>query len=65
MEKINEIKCMVHAAQPEEYASIFEKYKDDTRSGVIKLMEQLHKKEAAYQKELVRTEKNERIRAQI
>ena len=57
MEKINEIKCMVHAAQPEEYASIFEKYKDDTRSGVIKLMEQLHKKEAAYQKELVRTEK--------
>ena len=57
MEKINEIKCMVHSAQPEEYASIFEKYKDDTRSGVIKLMEQLHKKEAAYQKELVRTEK--------
>ena len=57
MEKINEIKCMVHAAQPEEYASIFETYKDDTRSGVIKLMEQLRKKEAAYQKELVRTEK--------
>ena len=57
MEKISEIKSRLQAAQPEEYAAIFEEYKDDTRSGVMKLMEQLHKKEAAYQKELVRTEK--------
>ena len=53
MEKISEIKSRLQ----EEYAAIFEEYKDDTRSGVMKLMEQLHKKEAAYQKELVRTEK--------
>lgn len=57
MQKIGEIKCEIQAAEPGEYATLFEKYKEDTRSGVRKLLEQLHKKEEAYQKELLRTEK--------
>ena len=57
MQKIGEIKCEIQAAEPGEYATLFEKYKEDTRSGVKKLLEQLHKKEEAYQKELLRTEK--------
>ena len=56
MQKIGEIKAELQALQPEEYDAFFEKYKDDTRNGVRKLLEQLHKKEAAYQKELARTE---------
>ena len=57
MQKIGEIKCEIQAAEPGEYATLFEKFKEDTRSGVRKLLEQLHKKEEAYQKELLRTEK--------
>ena len=57
MQKIGEIKCEIQAAEPGEYATLFEKYKEDTRSGVRKLLEQLHKKEEAYQKELLSTEK--------
>ena len=57
MQKIGEIKSEIQAAEPEEYAALFEKYKEDTRSGVRKLLNQLHKKEEAYQKELLRTEK--------
>lgn len=57
MQKIGEIKSEMQAAEPEEYAALFDKYKEDTRSGVRKLLEQLHKKEAAYEKELLRTEK--------
>lgn len=57
MQKIGEIKSEIQAAEPGEYAALFEKYKEDTRSGVRKLLEQLHKKEEAYQKELLRTEK--------
>ena len=56
MQKIGEIKAELQVLQPEEYDAFFEKYKDDTRNGVRKLLEQLHKKEAAYQKELARTE---------
>lgn len=44
MQKIGEIKCEIQAAEPGEYATLFEKYKEDTRSGVRKLLEQLHKK---------------------
>ena len=57
MQKIGEIKSEIQAAEPGEYAALFEKYKEDTRSGVRKLLEQLHKKEEAYRKELLRTEK--------
>ena len=45
MQKIGEIKSEIQAAEPGEYATLFEKYKEDTRSGVRKLLEQLHKKE--------------------
>ena len=45
MQKIGEIKAELQALQPEEYDAFFEKYKDDTRNGVRKLLEQLHKKE--------------------
>ena len=57
MQKIGEIKSQIQPAEPGEYPTLFEKYKEDTRSGVRKLLEQLHKKEEAYQKELLRTEK--------
>ena len=57
MQKIEEIKSEIRAAEPGEYAALFEKYKEDTRSGVRRLLNQLHKKEEAYQKELLRTEK--------
>ena len=57
MQKISEIKEEIQKAQPEEYNDIYKKYAEDTRSGVAKLLLQLHKKEEAYQRELVRTEK--------
>ena len=63
MQKIGEIKSEIQAAEPGEYAALFEKYKEDTRSGVRKLLEQLHKKEEAYQKELLRTEKMRNLSA--
>ena len=34
MQKIGEIKSEIQAAEPGEYAALFEKYKEDTRSGV-------------------------------
>ena len=57
MQKISEIKEEIQKAQPEEYTDIYKKYAEDTRSGVVKLLLQLHKKEEAYQRELIRTEK--------
>ena len=57
MQTISEIKEEIQKAQPEEYTDIYKKYAEDTRSGVVKLLLQLHKKEEAYQRELVRTEK--------
>ena len=57
MQKISEIKEEIQKAQPEKFTDIYKKYAEDTRSGVAKLLLQLHKKEEAYQRELVRTEK--------
>lgn len=56
MQKIGEIKEEILKAQPEDYASLIEKYKEDSRSGVQKLVEQLYKKIQAHEKELARTE---------
>lgn len=56
MQKIGEIKEEILKAQPEDYASLIEKYKEDSRSGVQKLVEQLYKKILAHEKELTRTE---------
>ena len=56
MKKIGEIKEEFQTAGPESYGAFYEKYKEDARSGVVKLLEQLRKKEAAYEKELARTE---------
>ena len=56
MQKIGEIKEEILKAQPEDYASLIEKYKEDSRSGVQKLVEQLYKKILAHKKELARTE---------
>ena len=56
MQKIGEIKEEILKAQPEDYASLIEKYKEDSRSGVQKLVEQLYKKILAHEKELARTE---------
>ena len=57
MQKISEIKEEIQKEQPEEYTDIYKKYAEDTRRGVVKLLLQLHKKEEAYQRELIRTEK--------
>lgn len=51
-----EIKAEFAASEIGGYPALYEKYKDDTRSGVKKLMEQCRKKEAALQAELIRTE---------
>lgn len=56
MNKISEIKAEIQNAGPADFDALYEKYKEDPRSGVAKLLEQLHKKEAAYEKELARTE---------
>ena len=56
MQKIGEIKEEILKAQPEDYASLIEKYKEDSRSGVQKLVEQLYKKILAHEMELARTE---------
>ena len=56
MQKIGEIKEEILKAQPEDYVSLIEKYKEDSRSGVQKLVEQLYKKILAHEKELARTE---------
>ena len=56
MSSIGEIKGEFENASRQEWAALYEKYGSDSRSGVQKLLEQYHKKEAAYQAELVRTE---------
>lgn len=57
MKKISEVKEEMDSAQPGQYALLYEKYKDDPRSGVKKLLAQLKKKEESYDKEKQRTEK--------
>ena len=56
MSSIGEIKGEFENASRQEWSALYEKYGSDSRSGVQKLLEQYHKKEAAYQAELVRTE---------
>lgn len=56
MSSIGEIKGEFENASRQEWPALYEKYGSDSRSGVQKLLEQYHKKEAAYQAELVRTE---------
>ena len=57
MKTIAEIKAEFAAAEMHSYPALYEMYKDDTRSGVQKLIEQCHKKEAALEKEKLRIEK--------
>ena len=57
MKTIAEIKAEFAAAEMRSYPALYEMYKDDTRSGVQKLIEQCHKKEAALEKEKLRIEK--------
>ena len=47
MKTISEIKSEFAAADISEYPSLYQKYEEDSRSGVKKLIEQCHKKEAA------------------
>ena len=56
MKKIEEIKKEFAAANAAEYAGLFEIYRDDSRAGVKKLLEQYRKKEAAFRAECERTE---------
>ena len=56
MIKIQEIKEEFENTSLKDYGLLFEKYREDKRSGVQKLIEKYEKKEAAYQAELVRTE---------
>ena len=56
MKSIAEIKEEFAAASVGEYASLYEKYADDARSGVQKLLEQSRRKEAALIKEKQRME---------
>ena len=56
MIKIQEIKEEFENTSLKDYGLLFEKYREDKRSGVQKLIEKFKKKEAAYQAELVRTE---------
>lgn len=57
MKTIAEIEAEFAAAEMRSYPALYEMYKDDTRSGVQKLIEQCHKKEAALEKEKLRIEK--------
>lgn len=57
MKSIVEIKTEFSAASVNEYAALYEKYGEDPRSGVQKLIEHARKKEAALQKEIQRIEK--------
>jgi ribonuclease HII len=52
---ISEIKSAFSQADISEYSTLIDKYKDDDRSGVIKLVEGARKKLGAYEKELERT----------
>lgn len=56
MKTINEIKAEFAAADISGYPAFCEQYKDDTRNGVKKLIEQCHKKEAALEVEKQRIE---------
>lgn len=57
MKTIAEIKAEFAATDMRSYSALYEMYKDDTRSGVQKLIEQCHKKESALEKEKQRIEK--------
>ena len=61
MQKIGEIKCEIQAAEPGEYATLLKKNKEDTRSGESGSFGAVHKKEEAYQKELLQHRKDEGI----
>ena len=56
MKTISEIKAEFAAADISEYPSLYQMYEEDSRSGVKKLIEQCHKKEAALEAEKQRTE---------
>ena len=56
MKTISEIKSEFAAADISEYPSLYQRYEEDSRSGVKKLIEQCHKKEAALEAEKQRTE---------
>ena len=56
MKTISEIKSEFAAADISEYPSLYQRYGEDSRSGVKKLIEQCHKKEAALEAEKQRTE---------
>ena len=56
MKTIGEIRAEFSDACAEDYPSLFEKYREDSRSGVVKLLEQYRKKEEALKKEIARTE---------
>ena len=57
MKTIAEIKAEFAVADMHSYPALYEMYRDDTRSGVQKLIEQCHKKEMALEKEKQRIEK--------
>lgn len=57
MKTIAEIKAEFAVADMHSYPALYERYKEDTRSGVKKLIEQCHRKEAALEAEKQRTEK--------
>ena len=56
MKTVSEIKAEFAATQIQDYPSLYEKYVEDTRGGVQKLLEQCRKKEAALAAEKQRTE---------
>ena len=57
MKTIAEIKAEFAVADMHSYPALYEMYKEDTRSGGKKLIEQCHRKEAALEAEKQRTEK--------
>ena len=56
MKTIAEVKAEFAAADMSSYPALYEIYKEDTRSGVQKLIAQCHKKEAALEAEKQRIE---------
>lgn len=56
MKTMAEIRAEFAAAEISSYPALLEQYREDTRSGVKKLLEQCRKKEAAWHAELARTE---------
>lgn len=56
MRTIGEIRAEIAGTDLRDYPALYEKYGDDTRSGVIRLLDQCRKKETALQRELARTE---------